>query len=125
MPMILRIVTLLLGVGFTLQGFAWLVDPATSAAGLGMPLLDGVARSTQVGDFSAFFLVGGLTILVGNLPGRGGALYFPAALIGTAAITRTLAWAWHGADFATLFVVVETVTALVLISAARASADRL
>ena len=43
----LRIVTLLLGVFFALQGLTWIFDPARAAAGLAMPLLDGLGRSTR------------------------------------------------------------------------------
>ena len=115
----LRIVTTILGGFFTLQGLAWLVAPARTAAGLGMPLLDGLARSTQIGDLSAFFLVAGVTMLVGSRPGRARLLYVPAGLIGGAAVTRTLAWALHGADFAALFIAIEVAIGLVLLTAAR------
>ncbi len=115
----LRIVVTLLGLVFSIQGLGWLIDPASAANALGMPLLEGLARSTQVGDFAAFFLVGGLTTLLGSLPGRARALYFPAALIGAAAVTRTLAWALHEADFAALFILVELTTAVLLLTAAR------
>lgn len=114
----LRAVTVVLGLVFTLQGLAWLIDPATAAGGLGMPLLDGLGRSTQVGDFAMFFLAAGGTILLGSLPGRGRVLVFPAVLIGGAAITRTLAWAFHGAEFAALFILVELVTGAVLLAVA-------
>lgn len=117
----LRIVTVLLGLFFTFQGVGWLIDPAAAAAGLGMPLLDGLGRSTQVGDFAIFFLAAGMAILIGSLPGRARVLYFPAALIGGAAVTRTLAWALHGADFAALFITVELVTGGVLLATARRS----
>jgi hypothetical protein len=110
----LRIVTMLLGVGFTLQGIGWLVAPARAAAGLGMPVLDGLARSTQFGDFAAFFLVLGLSILAGTRPGRERILYFPAALLGTAALCRAFAWAVHGAAFAALFIAVEIVASALL-----------
>lgn len=115
-----HVVTTLLGAFFVLQGLAWLVDPTRAAAGLGMPLLDGLARSTQVGDLSAFFLVAGATMLIGSRPGRARLLYVPAALIGGAAVTRTLAWALHGADFAALFITIEVVIGCVLLRAASA-----
>jgi len=115
----LRTVTMLLGALFVLQGIGWLADPARAAAGLGMPLLDGMARSTQVGDLASFFLVAGVTMLVGSRPGRAALLYVPAGLIGGAAITRTLAWALHGAAFATLFISIEVVIGVVLVNAAK------
>jgi hypothetical protein len=115
----LRLVIVILGAVFTLQGVGWLVDPARAAAGLGMPLLDGMARSTQVGDLAVFFLVAGATMMLGTRPGRSGMLYFPAALIGGAAVTRTLAWALQGADFAAFFIAVEVIVGVTLLQGAR------
>ncbi len=115
----LRILTILLGAAFTLQGVGWLVLPGRAAAALGMPVLDGLGRSTQFGDFAAFFLTLGLSILAGIRPGRARALYFPAALLGSAAACRIVAWAVHGAAFAALFIVVEIAASLVLLASAR------
>jgi len=114
----LRLVVTVLGAFFALQGLGWLVLPERVAGSLGMPLLDGLARSTQIGDFAAFFLTAGVAMLIGSRPGRAAVLYFPAALIGCAAVTRTLAWLLHGADFAAQFIAVEILTALVLYRAA-------
>jgi len=122
MNSVLRIVTLLLGAVFTLQGITWLVAPDRAAAGLGMPVLDGLARSTQFGDFAAFFLTLGVGILAGARSGRARALYFPAGLLGSAALCRIVAWAVHGAAFAATFIVVEVFASLVLLAAARQSA---
>ena len=115
----LRIVTMVMGAGFTLQGVGWLVAPGRAAATLGMPVLDGLARSTQFGDFAAFFLTLGVSILAGVGPGRARLLYFPAGLLGSAAFGRIVAWAVHGAAFATAFILVEIVASVVLIGAAR------
>ena len=114
----LRIATVGLGAFFTLQALGWIFTPARAAARLGMPLLDGLGRSTQVGDFSAFFLIAGLTMLAGSRPGRAHVLNFPALLIGTAAILRIWAWLVHGAAFAGLFIVIELITAGLLRRAA-------
>ena len=38
-----------------LMAFRWQTTPELSANSLGMPLLEGLGRSTQIGDFSAFF----------------------------------------------------------------------
>ncbi len=115
----LRILTRVLGVLFTLQGVGWLLTPELAATGLGMPLLDGLGRSTQVGDFAVFFLMAGVVILLGSRPRQARLLYLPAAQIGGAAITRTLAWALHEADFAAVFIVIEIATAVVLLRAAQ------
>ncbi len=42
----LRIVTVLMGAGFALQGVGWLVVPGRAAASLGMPVLDGLVCPT-------------------------------------------------------------------------------
>jgi len=109
---------MLLGAFFVLQGLVWVVDPARAAATLGMPLMDGLGRSTQIGDFASFFLTAGVMMMLGSRPTRAGLLYLPAAMIGGAAVLRTLAWLFQGADFAALFIAVEVVTGLVLFRAA-------
>lgn len=114
----LRMIVTLLGAFFALQGLGFLVAPQRAVESLGMPLLDGVARSTQLGDFAAFFLVAGIGILYGSRPGNARALLFPAALIGGAAVTRTLAWLLQGADFAAMFIAVEVITGVILYRAA-------
>jgi hypothetical protein len=115
----LRGATLVIGVGFLLQGAMWLVAPARAAAGLGMPLLDGLGRSTQVGDFASFFAVAGAMMVIGTRPGRGLLLYGAAGLLGAAALGRTIAWAAQGADFAATFIAVEALVAALLVATAR------
>ena len=115
----LRLVIRLMGTGFALLGIGWLVAPGHAAGSLGMPLLDGLGRSTQVGDFAAFFLTLGVTILAGSIVGRSRLLYFPATLLACAAGGRILAWAVQGAAFAALFIAVEILSSLLLLAAAR------
>jgi len=115
----LRVAVMVLGVLFALQGIGWIADPTRAAAGLGMPLLDGVGRSTQIGDLAAFFLTLGATILAGARPGRARLLHVPAGLLGAAAVARTLAWALHGAAFAATFIAIEVGCAALLLTAAR------
>lgn len=110
-----------LGAAFALQGVGWLVAPRLAAAGLGMPLLDGLGRSTQVGDFAAFFLTLGVSILAGSAPSRRRLLYFPAGLLASAAFGRMIAWSVHDASFATVFIPVEVLGgAFLFVSALRA-----
>jgi hypothetical protein len=120
MRKLLRGATIVIGIGFLLQGAVWLVAPARAAASLGMPLLDGLGRSTQVGDFASFFTVAGALMVIGSRPGRGLLLYGAAGLLGGAAIGRTIAWAAQGADFAAAFIAVEALVAALLVAAARA-----
>ena len=108
-----------MGVGFALQGVGWLAVPERAAAGLGMVALDGLGRSTQFGDFAAFFLTAGVTMVIGARPGRGRLLYVPAFLLGSAALGRTVAWAWHGAALAPAFIAVEVATSALLLVVAR------
>ena len=105
----------LIGALFLIQTAGWILDPATAAEGLGMPLLDGLARSTQVGDLTSFFLALGVMSLLGALRENGTWLLASAGLLGGAAVMRTLAWAIHGADFATEFIAVEAVLAITLV----------
>ncbi len=122
MPRLLRTIAMLLGAGFTLQGVGWLVVPDQAAAGLGMAMLDGVGRSTQLGDFAAFFLTAGVTMLAGARPGHGRLLYVPAGLLGSAAVGRTVAWAYHGAAFAPAFIAIEVAASVLLLATARQDA---
>ncbi len=125
MRSLLRILTMLPGVLFVLQGVVWIADPARAAAGLGMSLLGGLALSTQIGDLSALFLTAGTTILIGVRPGHARLLYVPMGLFSVAALARTLAWALHGAAFAATFIAIEvTVAALLLAAARRLDAER-
>ena len=113
--MILRVVAGLIGGLFLLQAITWMIDPAGAAEALGMPLLDGLARSTQVGDFTSFFLALGTMGILGAVRMNGTWLRGGAILLGGAAAMRTLAWAAHGADFATEFIVIETIAGAALL----------
>ena len=115
----LRILTLLVGAFFALQGLGWLANPASAAAGLAMPLLDGLARSTQLGDFAAFFLAIGATTLLGARPGHAQLLLVPAGILGAAAAAGTLAWAAHDAGFASVFIGLEVFAGAFLAFASR------
>jgi len=101
-----------------LSGLRWLVDPSGSAAGLGMPLLDGIGRSTQIGDLAAFFVVAGGFGLAGLLRKNAVLLYTPAALVGAAALFRLLATT-QGAALATQLIAVEVIMCVIFVAAAR------
>jgi hypothetical protein len=116
----IRIVAGISGVVFLLQGVRWAVRPANAAEDLGMPLLEGLGRSTQVGDSAAFFLSLGTMILVGIFRREGTWLRAAALMLGLAAAMRTLAWGVHGADFALPFILIEALfCALLLFAASR------
>jgi len=82
---------------FLVVGLRWLLEPAAIAADLGMPLLDEVGRSTQIGDMSALFLALGIFILMALTSGERLWYYPPMMLLGLAAFSRIVAWLFHGA----------------------------
>ena len=113
-----RILAGLVGLLMGVTALGWLTDPASAAQSLGMPLLEGIGRSTQIGDFSAFFI--GITIfcVLGIVKQQSPWIISAAIILGLAAIMRTLAWAVHGAAFATVPITVEVVTTVLLIVSA-------
>ncbi len=116
--MLARILAILPGLAMGGNAALWITRPADAAESLGMPLLDGIARSTQVGDLTAFFVASALMCFLGAWRQNVTWLYGAALLLGGAALFRTTAWALHGAEFATLFVAVEIVlTVMLLVSA--------
>ena len=117
---ILRVITALPGILFVVTGVGWIVDPASAAAGVGMPLLEGVGRSTQIGDLGAFFLTMGLLILIGVTTLKRVWFYPPMMLLGLAATLRIIAWLVHGAALALSMIAFEIiVTALLYVSTIR------
>ena len=115
---LLRGVSALIGLLMIIMGLNWVIDPAGAAGQLGMPLLDGAGRSTQVGDLTAFFLGIGIMTLLGTWLRNPTWLQAAALLLGGTAVFRTLAWAVHGADFVPDAVAVEVISTVVLLSAA-------
>tara|TARA_R110002110_G_scaffold14698_1_gene67660 strand:+ start:86682 stop:87062 length:381 start_codon:yes stop_codon:yes gene_type:complete len=115
----LRVIICLPALLFVVMGLAWLVKPASMAASLGMPLLDGLGRSTQIGDLGAFFFAGGTMVFMGVITHERAWLQAPALLLGATAIFRTLAWLIHDATLAIPQIAVEVVICLLLLYAVR------
>jgi len=110
----LNIATYIVGFLFFINGVMWLIYPAASAEALGMSLLSGEGLSTQIGDLSSFFLVLGSFILLGVYTKQKYWFYAPIALLGLAAISRTIAYLFHDAAFATQSIMVEVLVACLL-----------
>ena len=106
---ILRVLAAIPGIPMLMNGIAFLTNPAQATAGLGMDLLDGVGRSTQVGDFMSFFFGIAILIFLGAYKATGQLLYVAAMFLGGAAVGRTIAAMAHGADMANQFIVPELV----------------
>ncbi|MFN2327573.1 MAG: hypothetical protein ABR612_01515 [Chromatocurvus sp.] len=114
-----RFILWLLAAVILFLGLRWIVEPEVAAASLGMPLLDGLARSTQIGDISAFFFGIAAMLMLGLQTGRDSWLHAAAIFFGFAAIMRTLAWLLHDATFAGPLIAVEVALALIILLAAR------
>lgn len=112
----LRILSGLLGLLLGVSFLNWLLAPAKAAAMLGMPLLDGVGRNSQVGDFTAFFFT--LTVLIGLGVWRKQPqpLYGACLLLGSAALFRILSALLHDATLAPVSVAVEVAGTVVLLA---------
>jgi hypothetical protein len=118
MNRILRVLVALPGIFFVVMGLRWLVDPAGAAGDMDMELLDGIGRSTQIGDLATFFLALGMMILVGLITSQRRWFHVPALMLLGAAIFRVLAWLLHDAALAGQLIAVELVVACLLLFAA-------
>ena len=120
MNKLLRILVILPAIIFVVTGLRYILDPASAAAQFGMPLLDGVGRSSQIGDMAAYFLSLGLFILIAVSTGKRFWFYPAAIIIGLTAIFRVLAWLIQDAALATNLIVPEVIiTCLLLFAASR------
>jgi hypothetical protein len=119
MKNVLRAVSGLFGLLFAVTMLRWIVSPESAAEGLGMPLLEGVGRSTQIGDIGAFFVTVAALILVGVLRENATLLRIAALPLLSAAVLRTLAWLAHGAAFTAPFIAAEVLAAGILLATAR------
>ncbi|WP_295875086.1 DUF4345 family protein [uncultured Zhongshania sp.] len=121
---LLRIIVALPAILFLIIGLQWAVDPAAAAESLGMPLLDGLGRSSQMADTGALFIAMGLMILSGLLTGTKTWFYAPALMLFLAAALRLIAWLIHGAAFAPDLIAVEIVVGSLLLISSQKLADK-
>lgn len=119
MKKVLSVIIALPAVMFVMTGLRWLVDPATAAAQFGMPLLDGIGLSTQIGDLAAFFIAGGMFVFIALITSKRSWYYPPIMLVGFTALFRVLAWLLHDATLAVQMIVPEIVIAVLLLAASR------
>ncbi len=103
---------------FTVTGLQWALNPGAAAAQFGMPLLEGLGLSSQVGDLTAFFLGLGVFIIAGVITENRAWLQAAATLLGLTAIFRVVAWLVHGAAFAPDMIAPEVIFSLLLFFAA-------
>lgn len=119
MDSILRLLSAAAGIPIFANGVMFMFDPETAARQLGMPLLEGVGRSTQIGDFGSFFLCSSIAAFYGAWNRSPLLLSMAAVLIGGAAVCRMIASLVHAAPFATTFIAVELVLAAIWVVSAR------
>ncbi|MFO7550498.1 MAG: hypothetical protein R6W80_03760 [Haliea sp.] len=112
----LRIISALFGLLFAVSFLNWLLAPADAAATLGMPLLDGIARNTQVGDFTAFFFTLAVLIGLGVWRRQPQPLFGACLLLGSAAVFRVWSALMHEATLAPVSVAVEVAGTAVLLA---------
>ena len=113
----IRCLAALPGVLMLINGVILLLNPAEGVQSLAMTLQDGLGRSSQLGDTTAFFLGTALFAFYGAYKPQSLGLYAAAILLLLVAVVRVIAYLAHGADLATVFIVVEVVSAAWLIGA--------
>ena len=124
MNSLLRALVALPAIGFLVIGLRWAIDPSSAASDLGMTLLSGVGRSSQIGDVGALFLSMGSMILIALVTGQRSWFYAPALTLSLVAALRLLAWLFHDAALALDMIVVEVlVSSLLLLASSRLSRD--
>ena len=114
----LRIFLLLPAIGFVVAGLRIAVAPEGAVQRLAMPLLDGAARSSQIGDVGAFCMGMGLMMITALRTRKREWFIAPAILLASAAVFRTLAFLFHDAPLLMNMIAVEVVIASSLVLAA-------
>jgi hypothetical protein len=111
-------------IGFLVIGLRWTIDPSSAASDLGMTLLSGVGRSSQIGDVGALFLSMGSMILIALTTGQRSWFYAPALMLSLIAVLRILAWLLHGAALTLDMIILEVIVAsLLLLASSRLSRE--
>jgi len=118
MKKIAKLLALLPGVIFLISGLRWLTEPSAAAQMFGMTLLDGIGRSSQIGDMAAYFIAGSVMIFAGLITERRILLQLVAMITALTALFRIVAWLFHDAALATSLIAPEIVFTLILLFAA-------
>lgn len=116
--LLLRILGVIPAIPMLLNGIGFLIRPEQTAATLGMKLLDGMGRSTQIGDTASFFIGISVLILIGVVTTKARWFYAGAMFLGLAAVSRIIAAQALGAGMATQLIAVEVVLTLWLCAVA-------
>ena len=120
MRFVLTAVIFLLGLFDLFMGLNFLFNPDATAAGLGLAGLGNQGTSTLRADFTAFFGVIAVCMMLGAWRRNGDLLLVPAALMGTAVVVRGISVMLDGTYPGwPLPMAVEAIHVIVLIAAWR------
>ena len=117
MKTVLRVLVVLAAITFLVIGLRWAINPSSAASDLGMTLLSGVGRSSQIGDVGALFLSMGSMILIALVTGQRSWFYAPALMLSLIAVLRILAWLLHDAALTLDMIILEVIVASLLLFA--------
>ena len=107
MLIVLRTITVLLGLPLLLLGLGWWVHPGPAADLLGATLLEGTGRSTQIGDSAAFFIGSGAMLIWGAIRSNATVLVTGGCLVGLVAPGRIISAVMHGGSWTAYEIVAE------------------
>ena len=112
-----RVLSFLPSLIFLSSAYTWITNPSKASNDLGMQYLEGIGRSTQIGDFSAFFIGVSVFCLLGSIFKNVSFLFAAVIILLSAAIMRIVAWQIYSADLASIFIGVEMIAStMILIS---------
>jgi hypothetical protein len=110
----LKIIVSLFAALFVFMGLRWVVNPEAAALAQFMPLLDGMALSSQIADIGAVFLSMGVMILLGVVSENKTWFQATILMLMTIAVMRIMAWLFHDAALAIPMILVELLVSTAL-----------
>ena len=118
MRIVLTALVFLLGLFDLFMGLNFLFNPSATAAGFGLAGMGNQGTSTLRADFTAFFGVAAVCMMIGAWRRNADLLLVPAALLGTAALVRCISLALDGTYAGWQIPIAVEVTHVVLLVAA-------
>ena len=80
-----------------------------------MVYLEGLGRSTQIGDFSAFFISVSLFCIIGSIFKNTSFLFSAIIILSSAAIMRIVSWQLYEADFSGFSIGIEIISSIMIL----------
>ncbi|MXO91750.1 DUF4345 family protein [Pontixanthobacter aquaemixtae] len=108
------------GLFFFITGMNFLFNPAEAGAGFGLNATDSSGLAAMRADFTAFFVIAAICMLIGAWKRNGDLLLVPAGLFGIALLGRIISMLSDGTvEGFWLPMTIEAVTVIVLLIASR------